>query len=375
MDLEPRALDLIDRIYGAVCDPAHWQSVADALSRAFEDSPTAIGFGLSGPRATQHHFTAGLPGAFGPAFAEHFATGLPAREGAMALFTERFRTGDAAFSDLELEETGLYRDWMVPTGLAPIWPLVHVVARDGAAPVVVAILRRSGAPPFSKAEFALANRLVPHFARALDLYAEFSASHRDRRALEEVIDRLRVGVILVNADGRALRWNPSANAMLDDGNAIRLVDDCVHARDRDGEQALRAALRDAAQSGATHAFQLCANGSASRSIRVVANPLSGVPPGNPAREAVVALLLAGPEVISERSLRPLQSRHALTEAETELVALLSRGASIEQAAAQRGVSLNTARSQLKQVFAKTETRRQSDLLRLVFTGLPPTVDD
>jgi DNA-binding CsgD family transcriptional regulator len=42
---------------------------------------------------------------------------------------------------------------------------------------------------------------------------------------------------------------------------------------------------------------------------------------------------------------------------------------LEEAAAARGVSMNTARSHLKHAFAKTGTGRQSELLRLVIAGV------
>ena len=52
-----------------------------------------------------------------------------------------------------------------------------------------------------------------------------------------------------------------------------------------------------------------------------------------------------------------------------LVRLIAQGMSLEEAARARGVSMNTARSHLKHAFAKTGTARQSELLRLVITGV------
>ena len=65
----------------------------------------------------------------------------------------------------------------------------------------------------------------------------------------------------------------------------------------------------------------------------------------------------------------LESLYQLTAAEAELVRLLSQGFSLDEAARERGVTINTARSQLKQVFSKTDTRRQGELMRLVLTGV------
>jgi DNA-binding CsgD family transcriptional regulator len=55
----------------------------------------------------------------------------------------------------------------------------------------------------------------------------------------------------------------------------------------------------------------------------------------------------------------------LTVAEAKLAAKLASGVGIDGAAASLGVSRETARTQLKAVFAKTKTRRQAELAALV----------
>lgn len=65
----------------------------------------------------------------------------------------------------------------------------------------------------------------------------------------------------------------------------------------------------------------------------------------------------------------LESLYGLTKAEAELVGLLTQGDSLDEAAKRRGVTVNTARSQLKQAFAKTGTRRQGELIQFILTGV------
>ena len=62
---------------------------------------------------------------------------------------------------------------------------------------------------------------------------------------------------------------------------------------------------------------------------------------------------------------------ARAAASQSLPFILSTAAShsLEEVADKRGVSLNTARSHLKHAFAKTETSRQSELVRLIFSGV------
>ena len=61
----------------------------------------------------------------------------------------------------------------------------------------------------------------------------------------------------------------------------------------------------------------------------------------------------------------LKSSFGLTNAEARLAIELARGSSLSQAAEAFGVRYQTARSQLRAVFAKTDTHRQSQLAALL----------
>jgi DNA-binding CsgD family transcriptional regulator len=64
----------------------------------------------------------------------------------------------------------------------------------------------------------------------------------------------------------------------------------------------------------------------------------------------------------------LRSYFGLTEAEACLAAALVGGSALETYAQARGVSIGTARNQLKQVLAKVGVPRQSELVRVVLTS-------
>jgi DNA-binding CsgD family transcriptional regulator len=61
----------------------------------------------------------------------------------------------------------------------------------------------------------------------------------------------------------------------------------------------------------------------------------------------------------------LQACFGLTEAEARLARILAQGHSLVEAAAQSGISIHTARAHLKQIFGKTGTHRQADLIRML----------
>ena len=103
-------------------------------------------------------------------------------------------------------------------------------------------------------------------------------------------------------------------------------------------------------------------------LRVLVSPL--------ARESVIApnpnafaIVLVSDDTGS-RCVSPdaLEGLYGLTPAEAALAALLVEGLTLQQAAAARGVVVETARSHLKRIFAKTGTTRQSELVRLLLLG-------
>ena len=69
--------------------------------------------------------------------------------------------------------------------------------------------------------------------------------------------------------------------------------------------------------------------------------------------------------ISEERLRAL---YGLTGAEARVASLLARGYRLDEIAEMLGVAYETTRKHLKQIFGKTSTARQADLVRVVMTG-------
>ena len=55
--------------------------------------------------------------------------------------------------------------------------------------------------------------------------------------------------------------------------------------------------------------------------------------------------------------------------------LLSSGHSLDEAARLRHVTMNTVRTQLKRVFAKTQTGGQAELVQMVLTGVAAVHED
>jgi DNA-binding CsgD family transcriptional regulator len=85
---------------------------------------------------------------------------------------------------------------------------------------------------------------------------------------------------------------------------------------------------------------------------------------NSKRSAAI-LLVGDPEKETVIPAKVLSLLYGLTPAEARLALALLNGNSLAEAAELHGTSELTARTQLKTVFQKTDTRRQAELVRLL----------
>ena len=106
-----------------------------------------------------------------------------------------------------------------------------------------------------------------------------------------------------------------------------------------------------------------------RHYTVTVSALLDTPKDPGPHDAMVVLFLVDPESAFAPTAEVLEDLYDLTHSEAQIVRLIAEGFTLEDAARAGGVSVNTARSHLKHVFAKMGTTRQSELLRRIVTGV------
>jgi DNA-binding CsgD family transcriptional regulator len=83
----------------------------------------------------------------------------------------------------------------------------------------------------------------------------------------------------------------------------------------------------------------------------------------------VCIVIADPDGARTLPLERLQDAFDLTEAEGRLAARLAAGEGLRSAAHSLGITYGTARARLAEIFQKTDTRRQGELINLLLTTL------
>ena len=375
MSVEAAALELTGRIYAAVLEPLEWQGFVERLSEAYGDAAVAFALQVPGvPSAGGAVYAVGFEPEYRAKFVEHVVRGLPWEEARRNQFVGGFGLASEVFPDDEVATTDFYREWMGPQGLEAACPIGHTIALHRGVPVAsLNIFRRAGRGPFEASDLELGNLLVPHLDRAYRLHS----SQAEKTALAEAINRLPMGVILIDSQGGQVLSNQTVEYItkLDDG--FSLVDGVPRAQRQSDDQVLRGLIQDAIQAksggGSLQEGNVMAvsRPSGKRAFPLMVAPLlSGLPDGA-LHDAVAVIFISDLEASSLQRGESLRALYSLTHAEIELVELLCDGLSLDEAAQRREVTMNTARSQLKQIFAKTNTSRQGELVRLVLAGIAP----
>lgn len=198
--------------------------------------------------------------------------------------------------------------------------------------------------------------------------AEYEHALRD--GLTRAIDRFGFGIVLLDADCSPWFTNAQAKRMLDSGEGIRRAGHAIAATDFDDAVRLQTAIRH--KSDSCDSFQVLLL-RRTRARPLIAVVTSVDRPPDPWSKPTTTLYLLDPDGDTRAMVNALCRAHRLTATEAMLAVHLVGGATVENAANLMHIQTQTARAYLKQVFAKTGTHRQAELVRTMLTGIVPVV--
>lgn len=269
---------------------------------------------------------------------------------------DRIPVGTAAATDRLIspeirQESRFVTEFYRPLGLAE--SLVGVLTRQAGRYAVIAVIRGPERASFSDREIAAFERLLPHAAQALQLRQRFFALEQRGEDLVVAIDAAGP-TFLLGRDGRLRHSNIAARKLLARNDGLAITREGRLCLTQGGAGSIETAIQNALATDGP-AVVAAARGRADRPYLVVIAP------------AANHLLVRVAELTaSDSSLVALmRAAFGMTEGAARLSAELAAGANLAQCAKQAGVTLHTVRYHLRNAFAATQTRRQSDLVRIV----------
>jgi DNA-binding CsgD family transcriptional regulator len=265
-------------------------------------------------------------------------------------------------------KTEYYNDCLAPLDLH--YHLFGLLASERGVQTAITLVRPQRVGDFTADERALSERLVPHLQRVIRMNHHLQTVALQQQAMLRGLDGLAVGVILAAGDGRVLFANRVAEAAL--GRGLDAPQQRLRAMTPALTQALHRRIREAADTGAGAgqkaggALSLPCRSGGTVSLLICPFPIAAGSVVGPTVPAAL-IFMGGSEGTTVRP-SDLRQIYGLTGAEAKLAGALLAGTKLRDYAAVSGISIETAKTQLRQVFAKTGQRRQADLIRHILSN-------
>lgn len=270
--------------------------------------------------------------------------------------------GDGLIERREFRRTEIYADYAKPNDVEV---LMCALLFDGNTPgdppmMALNLYRPPNSAAFGKHEEALLCGLIPHLQRALRIRWRMGRQNEERSLREHALDHMGQAVALLDESGGVLFANRRAENIFRDGGGPISKNNRFTAAGASGANDIREALRQAA-SGIGGSMRL-ANPGTGRQWVITFSPLriAGAASNQSAR---ILALIAEPARTPAGALPQFAALYRLTPAETGVLEQLLMQESTLAMADALGISIKTLRVHLGNLFAKTHTANQRELVR------------
>jgi DNA-binding CsgD family transcriptional regulator len=355
--------ELVSTIYESSIAPPQWPMAMGQTERLIGAFTSHILLCRGGRAEVFATAAAHTNRSFAESYGQHYAKVDPMPAFVMSLPAGRFVTDEDALPKRRFLNSEFYTDWVKPQGMYTCL-YVNAYRREDCA-AYLCLTREEGRKPFLRKETSRLRQILPHLGRAAEIHFRLAEAARQSRLSRDVISLAAQEVIYVDVHCRTAFASPRAELRLRGADGLSENSAGLKASTEDDTRRLR---RQIAQGFAPldGAGQSCTlklqrrNGKRPLSVTVIpaASNLNG------STEHVI-LLVTDPDVPTPSCAQLLRQRYHLTAAEIRVTEMILAGHELKVAAALLDVSLGTVRNQLKSVFQKTDTHRQSALVRLL----------
>ncbi|RRH88816.1 helix-turn-helix transcriptional regulator [Mesorhizobium tamadayense] len=357
---------IIGDIYDCVLNPEGWAGVMTRITTAIDAAYTTIA--LASTADNHGRFAAQSP--WDPMQMrmlqeDYDFDSIPGLKAAIVGDIDTPVATLSHMSEAELQQTAFFQNWAKPQGLreACITKFVHTPDRIG----LMGCTTRADRAIISVEDQRFLALLSPHLRRASLIGDLLDQARVTANLYRQSLDHLAAAVVLTGANGAILHANAAAEQMFSAQGPILSRNGQLQAQNPVAARALLEAIASAA------------GADASLGSRGIGLPVSA--PGQPPAVAYVLPLTEGTAraafrlacaavFVSMTSTAPLPEAvlttlFDLTPAEARVLLRIGSGLSASKTALSLGIGENTLKTHLNRIFAKTNTRRQADLVKLV----------
>lgn len=287
---------------------------------------------------------------------------------------KRMRAGDILIDtnlSCDFENSTFFDAWMRPQHQHSA-AIHNVLVRDGIAGYFM-FSRGGNSAKYSNRDIKALSKITATFSHVLTLHTQFASNQLEKAG--RLLDAQGIGWLAVDPFGKMVWGNAASDRILSAPRAVLTArQGILSLSDPSQTRDFVEALQRASSSQRSHAVgsdMIASDPSSGDSLALTFVPadnlfLQGLPSLYGAYIGVQDLNHRLPPRFEER----VRKLFGLTFKEAQVAASLASGQSIAKVASGTGTSVHTVRTQLIQIFRKTGTNQQSELVSLLMSVLP-----
>lgn len=340
--------DVIGRIYDCAVRPELWENMLLELQELIGGCRSILNVLSPGGRLLLEHVRNGVE-PNDPM--EHYLPINPIIPYGLTWPLDKAFRASSDYGSERLRASRYYKEYLGPRNLHDL--ALFIMARDGGGYANWAIITDDARGPITDQEAAGLELIAPHFRRSVEISTVLGAQKVAADTYRAALDQLGAAVLIVDGGGETIFANPTADALLEQGHMFRRQG----ARLRGANDAIDQILSRAM--AATGGFEALVPGSGTEWL-LFAISLDDVEVGRGGRATL--LVLREPRGESHNPVAIAARVFGLTPAQVQVLAFLAQGHAPEAISDIIGISSTTVRSHLSELFRRTGTGRQADLL-------------
>lgn len=362
--------DLVAGFYNACLDAREWPGILSRLRDTVRADAAALVFHDFGARSGFIYQAVNI----GPEFCSSYSSVYAAENPWLASLQQLPAPGEVLggqdMADYSaLIETPFYQQWLAPQQLYHLLFGALDVQGDRALMLVFGRALEKGA--FWQDDIALLNRLLPNLRQGFRAAEALRMAEERARAQATALDVLPIGVAVLSADGVVIFANGMAREILATESLFQISSNGLGVRLPTGRMRFRDLMVSSnampSVDGEIYSLSLPREGN-HRPLTLIAMTLAPRHQRPSPEEPAALLFIGDPERPTDIDPRRLTRLYGLSRAEARVAVLLAKGLRLEQVAESLDLTYETVRKHVKQIFGKTNTDRQAELVRTLTLG-------
>lgn len=292
---------------------------------------------------------------------------------------DRFYSGHAINSLMfvttaELHKSEIYQKVLKPNGIEYTCAITHQLDDDEF--MFLGLMRNADLPDFTMEDLELIDQLSPHVKQVAIIHRNLCQLDFDRKAALETLNSLNMGLVLVDQYQQILFANKIGQSVLDDKDGFEGVEQRLENTDQSTNEQLKNSIQYVIQQtfdnkqtpgrafsvnrpSGKPAYSVLVSPLWNNLVQVQADSLD---------YPIASVFIQDPDHTQNTCDGLLKEYYKLTNRETRVLSALLEGKNTKEISALMKVQDNTIRQHLKNIFVKTETNSQAELIQTIMAS-------